>query len=278
MKNKTKRRLLPLVFVLLLQLMLPLSVHADVIYEPMNSKFYERHRTECRLVDAVYEVRHPNGSAKLYVSPEDAAVVAEFKNGENLHVSVSYTDKKGVVWACCNSSYGREAEDAWMPMDYLYEAYSSELFRRDYSEKITVLDEPEEISVDGDPFKGFLYPGSEKYVEISQYYEGEEAAPVWFNMRYTDEAGHEWACMSYYFGYRDYWVALDAPEKTAEELYPAGLPKIDPRENGGTLLGGAQNEIKPSMNKKAVAIAGIGVLAVVAAASALLMVLKKSKK
>ena len=287
MKNRNKRLTLMLLLLVVSLTVLPLAAAADVIYEPMDSGFFAAHREECRLIDASYEVRHPNGKATAYVSPEDAGVVTEYENGDILHVSYSYTDKKGVVWACCTKAR-IGISDGWIPMNYLYEIYSSALFMKDYEKEIEQLKDPVEDWECTNEFFAYTYPGSIYAIRSQLFMDGETPVIPAVSMRYTDEAGHVWGYIGYYYGIRDVWVAMDAPDKDAEELYPDGLLKIDPRADSHASVQNSpaaekdktgEKEIKPAPNPRIMWI-GLGGAAVAAAIGALILTLttRKAKK
>ena len=276
-----------LMFLLLPGLLISSGIHAraDVIYEP-DDDFYNKHREECTLVDAAYLIDRPDGTVKMYASPENAKVIAEFENGEKVIVNFSYTDRKGREWASVTDWRDHGHKNGWIPMDYLYEAYSDRLFRLDYGDEIRQASASDRSSSDAAKVWFFDYPGAPQGFQVDLISDGGETASALPAQEiFTDEEGRDWGRIGYYYGYRDVWFCLDAPEKSAEELYPHGLPERDKRNKQG--IGSSQEiapeisdapEIKPSMNVTAVVLAAALIGLAVAAAVIILIILAKHAK
>ena len=301
---RSEKRISALLLMLLLLPGLLLSsgirAHADVIYEP-DDDFYQKHASDCTYVDAVYIVNHPKGKATMYVSPEDAKVVSEFENGERIRVNYSYTDRKGIEWASV-TDWRSTRKDGWIPMDYLYEAYSDRLFYADYASEIRPAAQGEHADSDAMTVYFFDYPGSDQYFLVYlDDMDGEPVSALPATMIFTDEEGRNWGRIGYFYGYKDRWFCMDDPEKTAEELYPDGLPVRDTRdlpgigatpeigpddpekqETGSNEPGTTEPEpieIRPTVNVAVVLIAAALIsLAVAAAVVILIIIVKHTKK
>ena len=88
---------------LLVAFLLPLTVQADVIYEPFDS-FYMQHASECTYVARRYTAKGPNGTVTIYVSPSDPEVKKTYDNGTVLDVSYSYQAGDGAKYERALSS------------------------------------------------------------------------------------------------------------------------------------------------------------------------------
>lgn len=264
-----KKLLRPVLCLLLcaLFLALPLTVaRADLIYEP-EDEFYRRHRDECVYANAPYEVLAPNGAANLYKSPESKEVLSTIDNGNRLNISYIYAPEDGPRWGSTTIKNAKnEWVDVWVPMDYLWRAYDSDLFYEDYSAE---LYEGEAV-LDFDTLSGsaifYDYPGSTVIArEMSKdWVDG----TVTLTQLFQDEAG-TWGYLPYYYGKVDGWVCVDNPSATPEELYPNGIPIRDTRIKQATT-----EEITPA-EKSLLPIAAALVAGVTVLSAALLFFLKK---
>ena len=72
----------------------------------------------------------------------------------------------------------------------------------------------------------YTYPGSDDSYRV-QVAGGDWMPGYW--LTYEDEKGRTWGCVDYYYA-QSGWVCIDEPQAGPEELWPEGLPKIDPRE------------------------------------------------
>ena len=78
------------------------------------------------------------------------------------------------------------------------------------------------------------YPGGKSSPNKLLSYLNDE--PPMYDYLYTDPDGNRWTYIGYYYGYRNVWVCIDAPEEeqieihyeteeTEEELHPAKAPE-----------------------------------------------------
>lgn len=195
-----------------------LSVKADVIWEPMDS-FYSEHSSECIYVNRQYTANGPDGKVILYVSPEVPEPVDVWENGHRAAISFTYEDKEGIVWGIYDDYDGMTG---WMPMDYMEVVYDSIAFREEHAAELVKQSGELEGVPQGEEFRFWEYPGSQEYYTQPM----NDYAPEYYCV-YTDESGHRWGCVGYYFGIRDVWVCLDEPSADYAQLTGAS-------EDGGT--------------------------------------------
>ena len=264
------KRIMRFVCMLLLAaFLLPVTVHADVIYEPFDS-FYEQHRQECTYISRNYTAAGPNGTVTLYESPVDPEVEKTYDNGTVLSVSYSYEANDGAVWACCDN--WDDGSTGWVPMEYLELIYDGKSFAEEYGEKfvpVQVAFEAEELT--GKTIYFWEYPGSKDYitVEISADYR------PGFQESYTDENGVEWLRCGYFMGIRGMWVNLHNPTADYETLYPNQPEETETPETEPAATEYVE-EIKPADNNEKL-IVTLAVAAVVVVTAVMLVMLKKKK-
>ena len=191
-----------------------MSVKADMIWEPMDS-FYSEHSAECTYVNRVFTANGPDGKVILYVSPEVPEPVAVWENGYTAHISFTYEDRDGILWGISDDSDGRVG---WVPMDYMEVVYDSIAFREEHAaELVEQAGELEGVDY-GEAFYFWEYPGSSVFHDMTMG----DYPPSYYCV-YTDERGHSWGCVGYYFGIRDIWVCLDEPGADYAQLFPGVL-------------------------------------------------------
>lgn len=266
------KRLLSLVCVLVLAVMLvPVSVRADVIFEPWDDSFYEDHRSECEYHSRSYTADGPDGVVIVYESPESARKESEIANGTSVWISHIYTDPDGIRWGYCDDFAGNVG--GWVPMDYLDIIYDWISFDEEYGECYV----EEKGQLDGQ-YRGktvyfWNYPGSQSssYMELSA---DQEYLPE-YTLQYTDPEGRIWGKVSYYMGHRNCWICLTDPTADLEGLYPGGAPVqpasepvSDPEQ---------MPLIVPKDHSSGKIITIVAVAAVVAVTAALLILLKRKK-
>ncbi|MEY8516601.1 hypothetical protein AALC25_06620 [Lachnospiraceae bacterium 29-84] len=238
-------------------------VKADVIWTPEDS-FYQRHESECNYEERQYTANGPNGEVEVYESPESPKVVDTLENGAKTSVSVTYTDKEGVVW-------GSYLQGGWMPMEYMDVIYDSISFRQDHAAEIT--EEPGALDEDylRETIYVWKYPASEECYGMEP---GEFEFVPEYDSVYVDPDGLRWGNMPYFYGYRDVWICISEPTADVRELYPDGVPKQEPEAQGQK----QGDKIVPKANhgREAFAIAAVAV--VVLATAGLLVVLRRSSK
>jgi hypothetical protein len=249
--------------------MLPVSVRADVIYEPFDD-FYMTNRESCAYVGRSYLTAGPNGTVTLYESPINPGVKKTYDNGITLYVSYTYQDEDGIHWACCDN--WEDNITGWVPMEYLRLIYDEQSFYEEHIEQIV----PVQVSLDSAELTGktvyfWVYPGSSDYIEVEM---SADYRPS-FQESYTDENGAEWIRCGYFRGIKGKWVNLNQPTADYETLFPDIPPETEPASTVPAVTEQV-DEIKPAPGG-IVVIVIVAVAAVVAATAVLLILLKKKR-
>ena len=141
---------------------------ADVIYEPVSS-FYQQHRDECTIDNETYECNVENG-IKVYESPESDKIVAEMDFGGLFGTACIYTAPDGTRWACGSVLNRPEYTEGWVPYDYLWKVYNSEMFETDYNDRIFIMmDGVAELdrSFAGKEIYFYSYPGGPEEYHVT---------------------------------------------------------------------------------------------------------------
>jgi len=244
-------------------------VCADVIYEP-DDQFYYEHMSSCSNENRVYIANGPGGEVTLYENPESSEVQGKSDNGTELYVSVLYKDKDGNEWAQVeqfDTNIG-----GWIPLAYLYSKYSDAEFRKDYPVRTESGMLPGEYL--GENIFLWDYPGGEVMGDMIM----EEDFPEYYQA-FTDEEGRVWGYYSYYYGWKNFWVCIDAPAASEEELYPDGKPVRDQRNITAPDVKGAKVIVpKDTVPAGQLAAVSTAVVAVMALSAVLLKRMKKEKK
>ncbi|MCR4617723.1 MAG: hypothetical protein K5669_06005 [Lachnospiraceae bacterium] len=238
---------------------------ADVIYEPEGS-FFKSNRDFIYNYDRKFLANSPDeGGLKVYESPVSKTVLETYENNTEVYVEYIYTDKAGNEWCCVSSSFG------WVPKDYLAEIYDNVMFREEHGAEIVSADGSIDVAALGEnaPLYFYEYPGAKEGFNANM---GEKA---FYSEVYTDEAGHKWGYVSYYYLSKG-WVCIDAPSATYDELYPSGQ----------SFSGSAPDPVKPAIvvepsvkGANAPLIIGICIGAIVIITGVILLVVfKKSAK
>lgn len=228
-------------FCLLFAVMLfPVSAFADVIYEPTD-EFYEKHRNECVHENEVYSAMGPENCAVFYKSPENKKINFTLENGESIRIIEIYTDKKDISWGYADSYKENRAVSGWVPMEYMWKEYNSDMFFSQYRDQIKNGNRT--INKDGtvEKINFWVYPGSESCFEYTPY---EDFKPNVQNI-FTDEQGREWGFIGYYMGRWDAWIFMDDPGADFKEIYPDAAPERDMRVKPG-----AESETSNDANDK----------------------------
>ena len=188
---------------------------ADVIWGPEDD-FYEAHWEECYYVfNRTYNLAGQDGSVDFWSAP-DGIVLKKLPNDEEIFVSYCWPGETE-EWVCVTIR-GETAEEevtGWVRVADMTLLYDSLEFFKDHAEEI---DQDSKLSVQFDMLKLFPYPNGPEE-DASVHDDWEEELP--FSATYTDEAGLQWGYISYWYGYREQWVCLDAPmiKGAAERKY-----------------------------------------------------------
>lgn len=246
------------------------TVRADVIFEPMDDDFYEEHREECVYHDRSYTANGPNGDVTVYESPISDRVIKTVDNGESLWVSYVYEDENGIQWGC-SGDWGEES--GWVPMPYLVLIYDHISFEEDYGNAFLQEEGTLDESWQGKEIYFWEYPGGPNPNSMTLQ---EDYMPG-YDRVYVDDNGNRWGRITYYFGLRDCWFNLDAPDADFATLYPNGVQEpTQPVQSETNQPAEHVDEIKPqpAFDTGFVVIC----VAAVVAVSILLMFLLKRKR
>lgn len=211
---------------------------ADVIWEPQNS-FYEEHSSECNYVNRLYTADGPDGVVIVYESPESDKMCATWENGTTVWISFTYEDERGILWGI-----SEEEENGWMPMDYMKVVYDSISFEEEYGGQIEAQSGEVEEQYRNDTIYLWKYPASEQYSMMDLKSLGAEYMPQ-YDAVYSDETGHQWGKIGYFYGLRSVWVCLDAPTSDYAALYPDGAPQIGEKEHSGDAAQQSPEAVQP---------------------------------
>ncbi len=202
-----------LIFLFFLSFALP--AQADIIYEPSDS-FYESHRDDCSYHNRSYTARI---DTHAYTSPELSIKVGNIQENSSVYVIYTYQDAEGNLWG-----YVEDDITGWVPLAYFAVVYDYISFQEDYGHMFT--DESGDLSEDY----------VEQYVHFYVYPGGPDSYPLFmdggnsphFTHTYTDDFGHKWGYIAYYYGHRNSWICLDNPTADFAALYPEGEPSVIP--------------------------------------------------
>ena len=198
------------------------AAYADILWTPDNA-FYETHADDCVSHSRSYLANSPEGAVTLYDAPGGTAV-GQVKNGGTLWVSFLYQD-----WGCATDNSGQEPTIGWCPLAELAVIYDSYSFSADYGRQFRTY-HGEFCDYSG-PLDGVVlweYPGAPEPKEVwkisDDQFREEVQSPDFFSNVFTDEDGRRWGHAGYLFGYRNFWICLDAPLET--DLPVRKIPEV----------------------------------------------------
>lgn len=241
-----------------------LRVQADIMWEP-DDAFYNRHASECTYINRVYTANGPDDVVIVYRSPESPQIVTRLQNGTQTYISHTYVDSDGILWGIYEDSSHKKT--GWMPMDYMSVVYDSISFAEEFAADIVTQDGVLDDAYLDKEIYLWKYPSAEEGYKM----ETNEYLPSYSSM-FTDENGHIWGNVGYYYGMKNTWVCIDQPTADFDMLYPDGAPHRGKTQTSPN----ADNpkRIVPRQNPTIVIITVILVLAVVLATAGLLIILR----
>ncbi len=262
-----KRRLFILMILLVLAVSLPLSVSADLIYEPPD-EFCEEHGRECDHINRSHISNGPNGELTVYQSPEDSQILTVVPNRQSIYITHVCTASDGIDWGCVN--LWEEDVIGWVPMPYVVLIYNCSDFRKEFKNRL------EEESGDLSAFVGqeiryWNYPGSEDCSTI-RLKTPEHTIPD-YHYIFVDDAGQKWGNIGFYQGIASSWVCLDNPTADYDTLYANHAPQQVNKPEIQPVC--SDDVITPSRISSTTIL--ITAAAVAAISAGLLVVLKKKK-
>lgn len=204
---------LPAIFLALVLLTaLAMPAFADLMWEPYDNSFYERHRDECSYENRSYLVNGQKGYVTLRSAPDSVIEVVNVPNGASLYIGFTWQENGGETWAVGDYAVQEEGQTwkwytGWVSMDDLALIYDDIAFEEDHGAEF------QEYDGSGDELtEAYLYSypnGSrqELLVEAKEYMPFSET----FQQLYTDDNGLRWTYVGYYMGRRNAWVCIDDP-------------------------------------------------------------------
>lgn len=249
-------------------------VSADIAYEPRDN-FYEKHQDDCNYVNRTYITNSPEGCVVVYSSPTGSAQDV-IPNGREFYVSYSWNGE----WFCIeydpdtlSGKYG--SRSGWVKLSEMTPEYDSISFFEDHADSISTESFAfEDRLAEDDVVFGYKYPGSGIVVaNLDSSFSDNGSLYLYFSNIYTGADGSRWGYVSYFYGQRSFWVNLDTPttrlgpgdEYTELPIYPAA--DADQMQ----LIMQQVSPFKPYV------IAGIVGVAVIAAAIAACIIIRKKK-
>jgi hypothetical protein len=202
------KRFATLLFILVLCMSMAMSAFADVIYEP-DDDFLQKHEDECHYENRVYIASGENGYASAKKSPTSKKAEWEIPNGTEVYISFVWDQDGG---------WGLKDSHGWISMAELTVKYDGISFAQEHGGEFRYLDEWEFLDLtDRDCLHLWRYPGdTEPFNTLSgsgeDYWWGWPPEEMSFNTIYEDPEGRRWGYVNYYYGLRDFWVCLTAPD------------------------------------------------------------------
>lgn len=234
------RRFLSCILILPVLFALAVPAYADIVWEPMDNSFYNRHSGQCEYESRAYYANGRDGFVTLWDAPGGTVVRAQYENGEKLWVYYLYNGS----WALIGRWENHEELSGWVPLADLALAYDWQCFEEDYADRIKpysgeFADFDRELAV----INFYEYPGAPSIDTVFKT-EGQESALENLTGRgdnssclrnvFVDEDGRTWGFLGYLYGIRNVWFCLDEPdgedfpirEVPDPDLIPAQTPSL----------------------------------------------------
>lgn len=204
---------------------LAVPARADVLWEPYEDKFFERHRDEMTLVARGFLADGEEGCVSLRETPGGRKEAARYENGTKLWVYYVYRDY-GLITVWEETESGFEETYGWVPLSDLTLVYDHISFQEEYKDQIRPYRD-ELLDYDGDLslVNYYEYPGAPEIKTASQpqasFAEEFRNALVGtatdksaVSQVFTDEEGRTWGYVGYLYGRVEGWFCLDEPGGT----------------------------------------------------------------
>lgn len=235
------RRILICSLALTALLSLTVPAFADVMWEPDDNTFFEKHRRDCTYEDRSYYANGKDGFITLLDAPGGSMVRAQYENGAVLWAGYTYKD-----WALISRWESDASFSGWVPVADLTLVYDYIRFAEEYADRITDYN-GEFADYDGGAavFRFYEYPGA---AEIKHSFEasgdpgwdivgnltGAHGDSSYISRIFVDEDGQTWGFVGYMYGCRNGWFCLDEPDGehfpvravSVAELTPAREPSL----------------------------------------------------
>lgn len=230
------KRLLTCALALLMLLALSAPAFADVMWEPNNNSFYDRHREQCQYENRNYYANGREGFVTLLDSPNGSMVRAQFENGEKLHIYFIYDGSYGLAAYWID---GKETS-GWVPMSDLELVYDFISFEEEYADRIRAYN-GEFADYEGTPevVNFYAYPGAERINEawktdgqwhVLENLTGTADNPSYISSIFVDEDGRTWGYVAYMYGHLNSWFCLDEPDGTDFPVRAVAAPGLTPAQ------------------------------------------------
>lgn len=236
------KRLLTCALTLMMLLSLSVPALADIMWEPMDNPFYDKHRGSCHYENRGYYANGKDGFVTLLDAPGGSVVRAQYENGEVLWVGYTYQND----WALIERWEDHKDFSGWVPMSDLTLIYDYLCFEEEYADRIQPYDnEFADYNGDAEVINFYEYPGAaevDQSFEVSNSWGGDVLGNLtgtgenrsYIQSIFVDEDGRTWGFINYMYGYRNAWFCLDEPdgenfpvrEVSVAELTPAREPVL----------------------------------------------------
>lgn len=236
------KRILSCLLTVLSLLVLTAPAQADIMWEPLDNPFFEKHRGECRYENRGYYANGKDGFVTLLDAPGSSIVRAQYENGTVLWVAYIY----GGDWALLERWEDNRDFSGWVPLADLTLVYDYQCFEEEYADRIKDYNgEFADYAGDAEVINFYEYPGApeiDQSFEVSNSWGGDILGNLtgtsenrsYIHKIFVDEDGRTWGFISYMYGYRNAWFCLDEPdgenfpvrEVSVAELTPAQEPSL----------------------------------------------------
>lgn len=190
------KKLLRIFLALTTLLTLSLTAYADVIWEPIDDSFYEKHQDSFTYAGFHAYTNGESGETDFYAKPGKASV-GVLENGLIIYIQHIYTDDSGKQWALIT-------DDVYIPMDQLLNRYDNE-FLEEHPQAFDTPS-PTSFSIPQDaPLLLWTYPHGRYTAEQNHW--GEDILSG-MSAFYVDENGLIWGYIDYWYGHWNAWICL----------------------------------------------------------------------
>lgn len=196
---------------------------ADVIWTPDDSFFME-YEEDCVYIRRCFLVNAPGGEVIVQESPTDTKEVARVKNGTEVWVEWTYTDKNGNVWGTYDGWFDGN-ESGWLSLAYMDLIYDYISFEEEHGDEFVTETGLAELPEGAEGIYVWDYPGSPTCTRAFENVSTPEEMPT-YSVVYEDEDGRTWGFCGYHYGWRNFWMCLDDVTADYEKLY--GYEPLDP--------------------------------------------------
>lgn len=219
-----KKRIISLLVCIVMTFFACPTVFADVLWTPPDD-FLSSHPMECKANVRDYLSNGKAGYISVNKDPESTKIVGNIKNGFQLHVSMTYIDKKNINWGVVQYYIDKdkkptqyeegkdyEAIVGWVKMSDLKLVYDYISFEEEHKAEIKDYKE----TFDETKYQGNLimwdYPNSPNHENTFPLDEIKQSPnKLTFEKSYTDKNGIQWGFVPYYYGSKHFWVNLSEP-------------------------------------------------------------------